>query len=671
MEIAIIKMLSFRFLILLGAISLVACGGGGSSGGKSSSSSSVASDTTPNAFTFTASTEAQTSTNITSPAVTISDIDAAASVSINGGEYSIGGGAFTSAAGSISNGQTLTVRITTSDKTNTPKEATVTVGGVSAKFVVTTAADVTPDAFSFESKAGVDLSTEQTSEAITVKGIDIAVPVSITGGFYSINNGEFTTAAGTVSAGQTITVKTTSDSKTDTPTAAVLVIGVVSGTFTVTTVADTFAPIAEFKFPTPYTMSEANEVKVRGIATDDNAIKEVKLVVRSFNLATPDVTISTEEVVAAPKSESDGVNDFSSWTATIPLTANAENEIKVIATDDRDNSISVSAASKVIVRQATIANAFPDEVNQFNSVSGGIVYDNHYGRDRLIVSDVAGDSLIAVDLNSGARSVFKDLYASGFSDIWGMLIESTEGAPMLRAIEYGRGNLHTIDLGTGDILRTFNTNLYRAPRSLILDEKDGTNHLVTINDDSYGEGNNGVISFSENYQIFSTLSEPSLLLDFQRPWGITLDKNHNRYLVSKGNQNPDSNMHGLYAINRSTGERTLFSSNLIGAGEKFSADTGSGRAFLRDIVVDVPNNRVIVPESITGKLFSIDLDTAERKVIANFDYVEGLEEVRPRVFNIKLNSINDTVFLTETERNSILLVDLITGEKIIISKSNQ
>jgi hypothetical protein len=181
----------FRPLLLLGVISLVACGGGG--GGKKSK------DTTPEAFSFTASTNAATQAVVTSPAVTISGIDAPATVSITGGEYSINGGAFTAASGKVSSGQTIAVKVTASSVTNTPVDAVLSVGGIRATFRVTTAPDVTPGNFSFTPATNAALSTAVTSGAITLSGFDVAVPVSITNGEYSINGGAFTSAAGTIS----------------------------------------------------------------------------------------------------------------------------------------------------------------------------------------------------------------------------------------------------------------------------------------------------------------------------------------------------------------------------------------------------------------------------------------------------------------------------------------
>ena len=97
-------------------------------------------DTTPDAFSFSAVTGAARSAVVESGAVTISGINAVAQVSITGGEFSIAGGVFTSAAGSVSNGEQITVRLTTSADFDTETSATLTVGGVSGDFSVTTLA---------------------------------------------------------------------------------------------------------------------------------------------------------------------------------------------------------------------------------------------------------------------------------------------------------------------------------------------------------------------------------------------------------------------------------------------------------------------------------------------------------------------------------------------------
>ena len=64
---------------------------------------------------------------------------ATAPISVQGGEYSINGGAFTSAAGTIASGQTLALRLTSSAQAGTAASATVRIGGASVTFKATTA----------------------------------------------------------------------------------------------------------------------------------------------------------------------------------------------------------------------------------------------------------------------------------------------------------------------------------------------------------------------------------------------------------------------------------------------------------------------------------------------------------------------------------------------------
>lgn len=92
-----------------------------------------------------------------------------------------------------------------------------------------------PDPFTFTAQTGVGLSTVATSNAITVTGSTSSPTISISGGSYAINGGAYTSASGTVSNGNTVTVRQTSSASYGTLTAATLTIGGVVGTFNVTT----------------------------------------------------------------------------------------------------------------------------------------------------------------------------------------------------------------------------------------------------------------------------------------------------------------------------------------------------------------------------------------------------------------------------------------------------
>jgi len=97
-------------------------------------------DSTPDAFSFTAQTDKELATSYESNAITVAGINATSPISIVGGEYKIGAGAYTSATGTVVNGETVTVRLTSAGSYSTATSATLSIGGVSGTFSITTKA---------------------------------------------------------------------------------------------------------------------------------------------------------------------------------------------------------------------------------------------------------------------------------------------------------------------------------------------------------------------------------------------------------------------------------------------------------------------------------------------------------------------------------------------------
>jgi len=100
--------------------------------------------TTPNSFTFIAQTGMPLDTLIVSNTITVSGIDSAAVISISGGQYEINSDGWTSSAGTVNNGDTVTVAQMSSSSNSTLTSTTLTIGGVSGAFNVTTAHRVIP-----------------------------------------------------------------------------------------------------------------------------------------------------------------------------------------------------------------------------------------------------------------------------------------------------------------------------------------------------------------------------------------------------------------------------------------------------------------------------------------------------------------------------------------------
>jgi hypothetical protein len=95
-----------------------------------------------------------------------------------------------------------------------------------------------PNSFTFINQCGVPIRTVITSNPITVSGLTSQAPISISNNnsLYSINDGGFTSAAGTISNGQTVKVQHTSadtagSGAINTIIITTLTIGGVSGTF--------------------------------------------------------------------------------------------------------------------------------------------------------------------------------------------------------------------------------------------------------------------------------------------------------------------------------------------------------------------------------------------------------------------------------------------------------
>ena len=235
-------------------------------------------DTTPDPFTFVDQTGVQTNVEVLSNSITVAGINAAAPISVTGGEYRIGTGNFTSAAGTVANGQTVQVRHTSADALGTTVNTVLTIGGVSDTFssTTTTVPDTTPDTFSFRDQTGVPANTAITSNAVVIRGINspTAISVSGTGGSYRIDDGAFVTTAGTVRNGQQVQLRHTSSTLPNQATNTVLTVGGVSDTFTSTTgflvQADTTPNAFDFTDLTNValsTLQESNSITVAGINT--------------------------------------------------------------------------------------------------------------------------------------------------------------------------------------------------------------------------------------------------------------------------------------------------------------------------------------------------------------------------------------------------------------------
>ena len=102
-------------------------------------------DIDPVAFTFGSQGDVAFWVSTESASVVISGLSVAAPISISNGEYAIAGGDYTAAAGSISEGPAVKVRLNAPSDFDMSTTATLSIGSVQGAFVLTTPMfDITP-----------------------------------------------------------------------------------------------------------------------------------------------------------------------------------------------------------------------------------------------------------------------------------------------------------------------------------------------------------------------------------------------------------------------------------------------------------------------------------------------------------------------------------------------
>lgn len=142
------------------------------------------SDTTPDAFAFVDQANVAPGATVASNPITVSGIDSPAPVSITGGEYAVNSGSWATTGGTVDGGDTVRVRQTASAGWSTTTDATLTIGGVSDTFSVTTAAGRTLTVATAgggsggvtSSPAGIDCGS--TCTAVFAHGTEVALTAS-------------------------------------------------------------------------------------------------------------------------------------------------------------------------------------------------------------------------------------------------------------------------------------------------------------------------------------------------------------------------------------------------------------------------------------------------------------------------------------------------------------
>jgi sugar lactone lactonase YvrE len=227
--------------------------------------------------------------------------------------------------------------------------------------------------------------------------------------------------------------------------------------------------------------------------------------------------------------------------------------------------------------------------------------------NRLLVSDSSQKAIIAVALDTGARTLISDNTVEVGSSTFDFV------SPRYIALDAANNRILVLDRSTLAAV-----NLANGARTI-------------LSDDSNGSG-----------------------IDLSSQSDLTIDIAGNRALVS------DINRKSVIAVDLTTGMRTVFvdSSTPVEGSDGFYSPFG--------ITIDAQNNRIILVDNWNRTLNAADLTTGSRTQLASASganpfFISGTSSV---IYDPKHNR----ALVVEEYRDAIIAVDLVTGARVIFSQ---
>ena len=162
-------------------------------------------------FTFATIEDAEISTIYFSDNITITGLDIPVDAfCTNGAEMSVNGGAYTSNTQTVNPGDSIRIRMESSNVYSTEKITSVSVGVTNTTFKIKTKSEPLniPNAFEFEDVQDAPLNSYVLSNAVTITGLNVIGTVSApVGAESSINDGPFSATTKLVNNGETIRLR--------------------------------------------------------------------------------------------------------------------------------------------------------------------------------------------------------------------------------------------------------------------------------------------------------------------------------------------------------------------------------------------------------------------------------------------------------------------------------
>ena len=747
------------FKAVMASVFIFFVAGCGSGGGASAPVDTSAQDRSPISFSFIAQDGVSAGEWIVSNEVKILDIDSATVLTVENGEFSINGGDFEAGSITVNHNDRLIVRMLSSEEPAKTSSALVTIGTFSTSFSVTTAHDSLPDLIMFASQENIAAGTWAISNEVIVQGLSQEVSLSIVNGEYSLNGGDFTANTGSIENGDRLRLRALAKGNL-TKTNTVIEVGEGEFTFSVESKADSEAPEIKILFPSANSYTDSQTVLVRAAVKDAGLVQQVQIngvdailsadntswtaeisldssstdlnviatdfagnsrEIRSLShvLANPaliqplDLAVNPltgevlvldsvlETLVGISSDNSSGRLLFNNATQELASLGNYPTDI--VFDDDSNRVFILEREGKRILvfnlidKSLTVfsSNRLADSGVPFGVVCSGLILDKE--SNRLITLDLSERALIAVDIDTGYRSILSkedDSSGVGFTLGRRLALDNSHN----RVLFIQSTSVVQVDLITRE-------RSYFSIGSL----EANFSELVDIEIDS----NNGraLVLDAAKKQIFAINLEtqiPTLFagLDYgqsnnflERPVAMSFNEDGTKIMVV------DAELGEVIAVDLETREQTIFSSlggkdqgqtfsqleninladnTLFALGESlFEVDLQTGARevvsdrqrtelgprwseFPADLAVDVKHGFAYILDHNQDAIYSVNLLDGTRSIISSRTKPNSDNEFLSP-FGIALDSDNSQLYVSDASLRALLTVDIATGQRTIVS----
>lgn len=273
--------------------------------------------------------------------------------------------------------------------------------------------------------------------------------------------------------------------------------------------------------------------------------------------------------------------------------------------------------------------------------------------NRVLVANFGKDALIGVDIETGTRSLLSGSSKGrgpDFGDVTSITLDNANRRILVVDIELEA--LVAVNPKTGD--RTILSDTLNGsgpelalPLSVTLDESN--NRVLVADADNLRASLNRLIAIdltSGNRTIVSD-ADTGGGPDFAFPGSITLDRENNRALVV------DYETTALIGVDLTNGDRTTISDASTGAGPDLIAP--------RTVTLDSTKNRVLIGHNEFGAaaLFAVNLTTGKRTIVS--DRNTGSGPSFATLDSIALDAPNNRAFGIDSDSQALFIINLAPG----------